>query len=159
MQILELQKLYLDSGANAHVVLHLVNNVSARFASFSPDSDDDDDDNDDDDYSLTMMMMIMKPHLKAKKLVPYCTAHNNTNVRELPPFLGLDLTVSFQNKFPAGEYLGFHVKGVGEEIKADGGSAFGVSQQQKSQTTYVIKFFPRILYFSNSMVLIHCLVA
>ena len=52
MEILELQKLYLDSGANAHVLLHLVNNVLGRFASFSPDSDDDDDDdNDDDDYS------------------------------------------------------------------------------------------------------------
>ena len=57
------------------------------------------------------MMMIMKPHLRAKKLVPYCTAHNNTNVRELPSFLGLDLKVSFQNKFPAGEYSRISCKG------------------------------------------------
>ena len=39
--ILELQKLYL--------VLQLVYNVLARFASFLPESDDDDDNNYDDD--------------------------------------------------------------------------------------------------------------
>lgn len=111
-----------------------------------------------------MMMMMMKPHLRTKKLVPYCAAHNNTfsasiNVRELPPFPALDLTVSSQNKFPAGEYLGFYVKGVGEEMTRNVGNIFGVSQQQKSQKMYVIKFFPRFLDLSNSMVLIHCPVA
>ena len=49
MHILELQKLYLESGANAHVVLQLANNVLGSFASFLPDSDDDNDDDDDDD--------------------------------------------------------------------------------------------------------------
>ena len=44
-------------------------------------------------------------------------------------------------------------------MTTDGGNTFGVSQRQKSQTMYVIKFFPRILDFSNSMVLIHCPVA
>ena len=86
---------------------------------------------------MMMMMMMMKPHLRTKKLVPYCAAHNNTfsastNVRELPPFPALDLTVSSQNKFPAGEYLGFYVKGVGEEMTRNVGNIFGVSEQQKS---------------------------
>ena len=48
LHILELRKLYLEPGANAHVVLQLANNVLGSFASFSPDSDNDDDP--DDDY-------------------------------------------------------------------------------------------------------------